>query len=163
MGRVCGQLSPVPTCTCHGRHCHGPALLLPLLFRAAQICAWGCPLQGTQAPLPARPCLLALVQEVSDVPGSSTICGGCNKLDVALEHHETGRSCSGRPVPGGQEEGQWPPCRSMACLPGIVPSPHGTIPGSMSSTSQGHEAEWGCTLLRLPVVLALMAWGQGQL
>lgn len=74
------------------------------LFRATQICAWGCPLQGTQAPLPARPCLLALVQEVSDIPGSSMICGG-NKLDVALAHHEIGRSCSGRPCLGGRGKG----------------------------------------------------------
>lgn len=99
-GESCGQLSPVSPCTCRGRHHHGLAPLVPLSLQSGSDLHLGLSTPRNPVPSASRPCLLALVQEVSDVPGSSMICGGCNNLDVALAHPEIRRRCSGRSVLG---------------------------------------------------------------
>lgn len=90
------------------------------------------------------------------------ICRGCNKLGVALAHHEIGRRDSGRPVlwwrvcggkAGSLYVGRW------HAFPAQTQVPMAQFLDLCPRLGQKQEAEWGCTLLGLPAVLPLMGCG----
>lgn len=86
------------------------------------------------------------------------ICGGLGQTACGPSISRDRKEHSGKPGPGGGR--LVPPGRSMAHLSDTVPSPHGRIPGSMSSTRSGAGDRVGCALLRLPVVLPLTRCGE---
>lgn len=106
-------------------HCLG-------LCRASQFCPGAVHFEGTQVPLLAGPQLLLwssrslLFQDHHDCHGLQ-ISGMWSWYIMRLE----GAAWGGQ---GLLEEDWWPLDRSMACLSGTIPSPHGRIPGFMSLT-----------------------------
>lgn len=134
--RAPGQLSPVPAYAFRGRCRHGPAEVLafslPWPLQSLSVLPWGCSFRGNPGPLLAGPQLLLwssrslLSQDHHDCHGLQTSC-------IWSWYMMRSEGAAWRDW-GLLEKGWWPLDRSMVCLSGTIPSPHGRIPGSLSLT-----------------------------